>query len=138
MSQFEVTTTQGHGYGAPTSAAAFKTNEALINIPQSVQVVTKDFIDDLNTANTTDVLRYMGVNAKFIGDTMLMRGSNIQVQPWIDDIPVKGFYTDSSMFDSYEIIKGPAQALYLGAGIGGLVLETTKKPLPFFQQPAPV
>lgn len=133
MSQFEVTTTQGHGYAAPTSAAAFKTNEALINIPQSVQVVTKDFIDDLNNPNTTEVLRYMGVNAKFIGDTMLMRGSNIQVQPWIDDVPVKGFYTDSSMFDSYEVIKGPAQALYLGAGIGGLVLETTKKPLPFNQ-----
>ncbi len=133
MSQFEVTTTQGHGYAAPTSAAAFKTNEALINIPQSVQVVTKDFIDDLNSPNTSDVLRYFGVNAKFIGDTLLMRGSNIQVQPWIDDIPVKGFYTDSSMFDSYEVIKGPAQALYLGAGIGGLVLETTKKPLPFQQ-----
>jgi iron complex outermembrane receptor protein len=133
MSQFEVTTTQGHGYAAPTSAAAFKTNEALINIPQSVQVVTKDFIDDLNNQNTTEILRYFGVNAKFIGDTMLMRGSNIQVQPWIDDIPVKGFYTDSAMFDSYEIIKGPAQALYLGAGIGGFVLETTKKPLPFNQ-----
>ena len=133
MSQFEVTTTQGHGYSAPTSAAAFKTNEEMIDIPQGVIVVTKDFIDDLNQANSSDILRYFGVAAKFFGDTLLMRGSNIQVQPWVDDIPVKGFFSDSAMFDSYEVIKGPAQALYLGAGIGGLLLETTKKPLPFDQ-----
>ena len=133
MSQFEVTTTQGHGYKAPTSAAAFKTNEEMMNIPQGVVVVTKDFIDDLHQANSSDILRYFGVAAKFFGDTMLLRGSNTQVQPWVDDVPVKGFFSDSAMFDSYAVIKGPAQALYLGAGNGGLVLETTKKPLPYEQ-----
>jgi len=44
-------------------------------------------------------------------------------------VPTHQYFSDSSIYDSYELIKGPAQALYLGAGIGGVVLATTKKPL---------
>jgi hypothetical protein len=47
MSQFEVTTTQGHGYIANESATAFKTNEQLINVPQGDILVTADLINDL-------------------------------------------------------------------------------------------
>ena len=89
MSQFEVNTTQGHGYFAPTTAAAFKTNESMMNVPQGVIVVTKDFIDDINTSDSSQVLRFFGVAAKFTGDTMLLRGSAVQAQP------VRRRYTDA-------------------------------------------
>jgi len=51
----------------------------------------------------------------------------------VDEMPTHQYYSDSSIIDSYEVIKGPAQAFYLGAGIGGVVLATTKKPLPYSQ-----
>jgi len=37
--------------------------------------------------------------------------------------------TDNTNVDSYQVIKGPQQALYPLASLGGLVLRTSKKPL---------
>jgi len=50
----------------------------MMDIPQGVIVVTKDFIDDLNTSDSSEVLRFFGVAAKFTGDTLLLRGSAVQ------------------------------------------------------------
>jgi outer membrane receptor for ferric coprogen and ferric-rhodotorulic acid len=40
-------------------------------------------------------------------------------------------FADNSTIDSYEIIKGAAQVLYLNNGLNGTILEHTKQPLPY-------
>ena len=45
------------GYVAISTSVATKTNTPLINIPQSISVVTKDFIKDQNFQSLTDVTR---------------------------------------------------------------------------------
>src|SRR5262249_34143149 len=46
------------GYLGTQTSTATKTKTALINVPQSVSVFTKEFIRDQNFQNFTDLLRY--------------------------------------------------------------------------------
>jgi outer membrane receptor protein involved in Fe transport len=134
MSTFEVTTTQGRGYVATTSATGFKTDQPLMDIPQGDIVVTNDFIKDSAYENNTDVLQYFGVNQLIQGALFQLRGLSLQSNPYMDEMITHSFYEDDAIVDSYEVVKGPAQSLYVGAGLGGVVLETTKKPLPYRQE----
>jgi len=133
MSAFEVTTTQGTGYTSTNSANAFKTNQSLMDIPQADVVVTNDMIRDLGYENTTDVLWYFGVSTEIEGDVMTIRGNSVQSQPYMDELPTHSYYTDDVIVDSIELVKGPAQSLYISAGASGLVMKSTKRPLPYDQ-----
>ena len=133
MSAFEVITTQGNGYVATTAATAFKTDQALMDIPQGDVVVTNDLIKDINYENSTDVLQYFGVEQNIQGAVMQMRGTSLLSFPYLDEMPNVMYYQDDAVIDSYEVVKGAAQTLYVGAGLAGVVLETTKKPLPYDQ-----
>ena len=42
-------------------------------------------------------------------------------------------YEDNIIVDSYEIIKGPAQVLYVNGLVSGTLLKSTRKPLPYNQ-----
>ena len=47
------------GYYADSTSTATKTNTPLINVPQSVSVLTRDFIQDQSTHSITDLTRYV-------------------------------------------------------------------------------
>ena len=47
------------GVYSNSTSVATKSNTALVNIPQSISVITKDFIRDQNFQNLTDVTRYV-------------------------------------------------------------------------------
>ena len=68
------------GYLAPSTSVATKTNTLLINIPQSITVVTKDFIRDQGFSSLTDVTRYVPGVAIHQGegnrDELVIRGVN--------------------------------------------------------------
>ena len=125
MSLFEVKTTQNRGYVVDNSANGFKTSESLMNIPQSIFVVTRDMIDDTNTYNPTDTLRYAGVATQFSGAAFNLRGT--RVNPLVDGMAGDPS-ADPINIDSYQLIKGPAAVFYHSASLGGTVLETTRKP----------
>lgn len=133
LSKFEVSTTQGKGYVATNSATGFKTNQELIKIPQSVTVVTRDLIDDIGATKTSDVLQYAGASQFYRGESIRLRGArtlNAYMDDAIENVP----YSDNVNIDSYEVIRGPAGVLYANAGVAGVVLKATKKPLPFSMQ----
>ncbi len=130
MSAFEVRTTQGLGYSAGNSASALKTSESLMKLPAQIIVVTNDMIKDIGSNNASDVLGYAGLVAYYRGPAILSRGSRIG-NPYTDEVPqATGIgISDNTYIDTYQVIKGPQQALYPLASLGGLVLQTTKKPL---------
>lgn len=130
LSRFEVGTTQGKGYVATNSATGFKTNQELIKIPQSVTVVTRDLIDDIGATKTSDVLQFAGASQFYRGESIRLRGArtlNAYMDDAIENVP----YSDNINIDSYEVIRGPAGVLYANAGVAGVVLKSTKKPLPY-------
>ena len=130
MSKFEVVTTQGTGYVANNTATGFKTNQELIQIPQFVQVLTRDLITDIGATKTSDVLMVAGVSQFYRGESIRMRGART-LNPYLDDSIENVPYSDNVDIDSYEVIRGPAGVLYPNAAVGGIALKSTKKPLPY-------
>ncbi len=128
ISAFEVTTTQGRGYTATNSASGFKTNQQLIDIPQPILVVTRDLIDDIGYTTMSDVLQFAGVVTTFRGERGAMRGTG--ASQLLDDMPHTHPYLDNANIDSYQVLRGPTSVLYIGTGIAGTIIKTSKKPLP--------
>lgn len=132
LSSFEVTTTQDKGYVTTNAATGFKTNQALLSIPQAVTVVTRDLIDDIGSTASSDALQFAGVARLTVGtEASMLRGNRIN-NPLVDEFPNGGPpYLDNVNIDSYEVIRGPAAVFYINASLGGAVLKTTRKPLPY-------
>ena len=135
MSAFEVRTTQGNGYTQGNSASALKTSELLMNLPAQIIILSSDMIHDISSHNASDVLSYAGLVPYYRGPAILSRGSRVG-NPYIDEVPQSTAIgvSDNTNIDTYQVVKGPQQALYPLASLGGLVLETTKKPLPDLHQ----
>jgi len=119
------------GVYANSTPVATKTNTPLVNIPQSVTVLTKDFIRDQNFQQVTDVTRYVPGVAIHQGegnrDELVIRGvdssANFFVNGFRDDVQ---YFRDLYNAQSVEVIRGPAM-LTFGRGAGGGILNRTLK-----------
>src|SRR3954453_18783793 len=108
------------GIYAESTSSATKTNTPLINIPQAVTVVTKEFIKDQNYQSLTDVTRYVPGVAVHQGegnrDELVIRSvnssANFFVNGFRDDVQ---YYRDLYNTQSLEVLKGPS-ALIFGRG----------------------
>ncbi|HYW63171.1 MAG TPA: TonB-dependent siderophore receptor [Bradyrhizobium sp.] len=119
------------GVYANSTSVATKTNTALVNIPQSLTVVTKDAIRDQNFQSLTEVTRYVPGVAIHQGegnrDELVIRGvdssANFFVNGFRDDVQ---YFRDLYNAQSLEILKGPG-ALTFGRGAGGGLVNRTLK-----------
>lgn len=130
LSKFEVVTTQDKGYVANNAATGFKTNQELMKIPQSVTVVTRDLIEDIGATKSSDVMQYAGASQFYRGESFRLRGARV-LNAYMDDAIENVPYSDNVNIDSYEVIRGPAGVLYANSSLGGVILKSTKKPLPY-------
>jgi catecholate siderophore receptor len=119
------------GVYANSTSVATKTNTALLNIPQSLSVITRDFIRDQSFQGLTDVTRYVPGVAVHQGegnrDELVIRGvdssANFFVNGFRDDVQ---YFRDLYNAQSVEVLKGPS-ALTFGRGAGGGLLNRTLK-----------
>jgi catecholate siderophore receptor len=119
------------GIYANSTSVATKTNTPLLDIPQSLSVITKDFIRDLAPLGLTDVTRYVPGVAVHQGegnrDELVIRGvdssANFFVNGFRDDVQ---YFRDLYNAQSVEVLKGPS-ALTFGRGSGGGLLNRTLK-----------
>src|SRR5258705_2071609 len=119
------------GIYANSTSVATKTNTPLINIPQAITVVTKDFIKDQGAQSVTDITRYVPGVAVHQGegnrDELVIRGvdssANFFVNGFRDDVQ---YFRDLYNAQSVEILKGPS-ALTFGRGVGGGLVNRTLK-----------
>ncbi len=119
------------GVYSNSTAVATKTNTPLVNIPQSVDVLTKSFIQDQAVQNITDLTRYVPGVAVHQGegnrDELVIRGvdssANFFVNGFRDDVQI---FRDLYNVQSVEIMKGPS-ALTFGRGAGGGLVNRTLK-----------
>src|SRR3954454_24372537 len=125
------TRTGAVGVYANSTSVATKTNTAIINIPQTVDVVTKEFIRDNNFQTLTDVTHYVPGVAIHQGegnrDELVIRGvdssANFFVNGFRDDVQ---YFRDLYNTQSLEVLKGPS-ALIFGRGAGGGLVNRTLK-----------
>lgn len=118
---------------ADSTFAATKTQTHILDVPQTVNAVTKEVIDEQNLLALNDVAPFVaGMNEFSVYDDLTIRGfrnsdarrvnglriyNNYWTQPYIANV------------ERVEVIKGPSAVLYGEATPGGVVNLVTKKPL---------
>ncbi|RQO33538.1 TonB-dependent siderophore receptor [Herminiimonas sp. KBW02] len=130
-----------HGYVATRANTGTKTNTALIEIPQSISIVTRDQMDAQNVQTVGEALRYTaGVIADSNGpdprsDNLVIRGlSSNGSESYRDGLRSFAFNNQGgTVMETYgleriEVMRGPSSILYGQGGAGGIVNYVTKRP----------
>jgi len=119
------------GVYANSTSVATKSNTPIVNIPQSLSVLTKEFIGDQSFQYFTEITRYVPGVAIHQGegnrDELVIRGvdssANFFVNSFRDDVQ---YFRDFYNAQSVEVLKGPS-ALTFGRGAGGGIVNRTLK-----------
>lgn len=129
-------TAEEDGY-KPEAVASPKYTEGLRDTPQTINVVTKEVIDDQKLLSLRDVLSTVpgitfgaGEGGGGYGDSLTLRGFSGSNDVTIDGVRDSAQYTRSDTFnlEQVEVING-ANSVYSGAGaVGGTVNLVNKTP----------
>lgn len=129
-----VTGSQDSRYSVPDANTATKTDTPLLEIPQAIQVIPRQVIEDQRVQRVADALRNVsGVTPKInlvSADTYTIRGfdtdTNLRNGFRHDNFSA---FTDTATLERVEVLKGPASVLYGQLEPGGVVNYITKQPL---------
>lgn len=128
-------------YQADDAAVATRTDTPLALVPQSVQVLTRDLIDDQAARQVTDLYRSISGISYFSYAGVTLRGfrqENVLYDGLRGD-PYAGFSVPQLFnIERVEVLKGPAGALYGGGDAGGVINYVTRKPQALAQRRAEV
>ncbi|MFN7092993.1 MAG: TonB-dependent siderophore receptor [Allorhizobium sp.] len=128
------------GYVGKTDRIGTKTDTPLVEIPQSVSVVTQDQIEDQRPRTLNEALTYTaGANPNTFGfdtryDAFYLRGFPAYYNGMFRDGlrqfngPSAWLRTEPYGLEGVTVLKGPASSLYGVSGPGGIVNMVTKRP----------
>ncbi|VEF26503.1 Fe(III)-pyochelin receptor [Shewanella baltica] len=109
-----------------------KTAINVMELPQSVQVLTEQLIVDQAARNITDLYRSIAGVSEFSYSGVTFRGFRDDANVFYDGVrgdPYSGFSVPQLFnVQRVEVLKGPASALYGGGEPGGMINYVTKKP----------
>lgn len=130
LETYEINGTQD-AYSVTHSIVGTKTYTPLVNVPQSISVITADLINDQSMKSIGDVTRYVpGVGiAQGEGnrDTPVLRGNSTTADFFVngvrDDVQ---YMRDLYNVERVEILKGPNAMIFGRGGSGGVINRVTK------------
>ncbi len=124
---------RSRGYVATDSITATKTDTPLINVPQSISVVTREQIDDQAFSSLGEVLRYVPGTTVGQGegnrDQITLRGQNTTADFFLDGVrDDTQYYRGLYNLDRVEVLKGPYALIFGRGGGGGIINRVQKTP----------
>ncbi|MBC7366578.1 MAG: TonB-dependent receptor [Undibacterium sp.] len=149
LSEFRVDTSKDRGYLATNATTGTRLNMSIKEIPLPIEVITREFIDDIGAVDIKESLRY---SAGIVQDTVTTSnsftfspsgsGNANSINRDSVQINIRGFNTRSFLrngfrqdtvtdvvnIDRQEIARGPQALLYGVAALGGIVNITPKYP----------
>ncbi len=132
LNRLDVTATKDVGYGAATTASTSRVVQNYIDVPQTVNVVTAQFIQDYAVQDVRELLEYTPNITFGLTDnpnSMRIRGSIVSTT-YTDGVAI-GIQSTSmplDFFDRVEIVKGPSSAAFGLGEPGGLINYVSKTP----------
>lgn len=135
LQSVEVTGRRQTSYKNDNSFSAAKVEMRIVDIPQSISSITKEFIQDRQALRLNDIVQNVaGINQFSNYDDISMRGfrnsgSNGRL---INGLRTINQYITSPLLvniERVEFIKGPASAVFSNTNPGGTINMITKKPL---------
>ncbi|PMB47697.1 TonB-dependent siderophore receptor [Fischerella thermalis CCMEE 5201] len=140
-----VVTGEQDGYRVQDTSVGTRTDTPLRDIPQSIQVVPQQVLQDRQVRSITDALENVSgvtsvTSTAGSRDYFTIRGFEVYSNSLVNGLPDSQISSDGSFVnvERLEVLKGPASVLYgeTGfSGIGGTVNFVTKQPLrdPFYE-----
>lgn len=121
------------GYVAANSVTATKTDTPLLDIPQTINVVTREQIEDQAHHSLSDVLRYIPGTTIGQGegnrDQITLRGQNTTSDFFLDGVRDDvQYYRGLYNIERVEILKGPYALIFGRGGGGGIINRVQKSP----------
>lgn len=126
---------------AESSRAGSKTDTSILEVPQSISVVTRAQMEIQNAQSVTEVLRYVpGVAVETYGvdpkgfDWVMIRGFNAQATSDYKDGLRQGssgytfFRSEPYALERVEVLRGPSSVLYGQGDAGGIINRVSKLP----------
>ena len=134
LPEVKVSAEQDAGYAPAAGTSATRTNAPLRDIPQNVNVVPEQLLQDQGATSVQDALRNVPGVSFSTGDgqrdQVLIRGFSAIADQFIDGVRDDALYfRDLSNVERIEVLKGPAAVLYGRGSSGGLINRVTKKPV---------
>jgi catecholate siderophore receptor len=122
------------GYVAQDIVTATKTDTPLIDVPQSVHVVTRQQLDDQAQYSLGEVLRYVPGTTVGQGegnrDQITLRGQNTTADFFLDGVRDDAqYYRGLYNIERVEILKGPFALIFGRGGGGGIINRVQKTPV---------
>ncbi|HWU12847.1 MAG TPA: TonB-dependent receptor plug domain-containing protein, partial [Caulobacter sp.] len=120
-------------YNPGRATTATKVDAALRDIPQTIDVVGLQVMQDQRALSLQDVLK----NVPGVGfssgdgqrDQVSIRGFTAIADQFVDGVRDDALYfRDLSNIERVEVVKGPASVLYGRGSSGGLINRVTRKP----------
>ena len=129
-----IVTGMGDGYLASNSVTATKTDTPLIDIPQTINVVTREQLDDQAHHSLADILRYIPGTTVGQGegnrDQITLRGQNTTADFFLDGVRDDvQYYRGLYNIERVEILKGPYALIFGRGGGGGIINRVQKSPV---------
>lgn len=137
----ETATEHVEGYVAKQGTTGTKTDTPTIEAPQSISIVTSDFIEASGALRLRDALAYTpGVNVSPWGsdsrfDWTIIRGFDAQTPGYyLDGLPLRNnngwavWQTENYGTERVEVLRGPSSVLYGQTGPGGMINVISKRP----------
>lgn len=155
LSPFQVDAGDDQGYRATNSISGTRINMAIKDTPMSLEVVTREFIEDTGATDLREALKYSsGVILESQNDLASRGPSAYQGPGGVNNaegatanpngvqIKLRGFVTDNALRDGFlrqnstdsvniervEVVRGPAALLYGTGNFGGVVNYMVRRP----------
>ncbi|NDJ16908.1 TonB-dependent siderophore receptor [Myxacorys almedinensis A] len=135
--EITVTGEGARGYRVPNASTATRTDTPIRDIPQSIQVVPRQVLEDRNVQREIESLETIS--------GMVQGGDNNAASPEASDVIIRGFstrragnfrdgilsgtFTPIGVIEQVEVLKGPASVLFGALEPGGVINYVTRKPL---------
>lgn len=131
LDAFVITDRATAPYRNATAISATKTDTPLIDLPQSVQVLPRQLIEDLGALEITDLYRSIGGVTQFSYGGVTFRGFRQEETRYngVAGSPYGDFgISRLGNVEQVEVLKGPASVLYGSNQPGGLINIVTRRP----------
>jgi outer membrane receptor protein involved in Fe transport len=140
LAVFEVGADKDEGYAASTAMTGTRTNEKLENLPNSISIMTQEFIEDLAFNNYFDAVEF-ATGAENIVNGLGTVGAPISDQTSGSQVSIRGlasvrqlrdgfpWYVVSDVFNTerLEFSRGPGGLAYGDVDAGGIINIATKR-----------
>ncbi len=129
-----VVTGTSTGYVAQDIVTATKTDTPLLDVPQSIHVVTREQLDDQAQYSLGEVLRYVPGTTVGQGegnrDQITLRGQNTTADFFLDGVRDDvQYYRGLYNVERVEVLKGPYALIFGRGGGGGIINRVQKTPI---------